>query len=79
MHRVPQDADVHRLVSLREIRDTLRGLPGLSVSHRRTGWVPDFAPRFSLPLFGVLERALEAVPGIRTFSAHNVVLVRKIA
>ena len=79
MHRVPQDADVHRLVSLREIRDTLRGLPGLHVSHRRSGWVPDFAPRFSLPLLGIVERALEAVPGVRAFSAHNVVLVRKTA
>ena len=77
MRRVPQDADVHRLVPRGEILATLRGIPGLSVTCLRSGWVPDFAPRWSLPLLGPLERALEALPGIRALSAHNVVLVRK--
>jgi hypothetical protein len=77
MSRVPQDADVHRLVPLREILATLRGLPGLSVRYRRSGWVPDFAPRWSLRLFALVERTLEALPGVRALSAHNVVLVRK--
>jgi ubiquinone/menaquinone biosynthesis C-methylase UbiE len=77
MHRVPQDADVHRLVSRGEILDTLRGLPGLSVRCLRSGWVPDFAPRWSLRALGVLERTLESVPGIRALSAHNVVLAHK--
>ena len=79
MRRVPQDADVHRLVPLGEILGTLRGIPGLSVTCVRSGWVPDFAPRWSLRLLGLVERALEAVPGIRALSAHNVVLVRKAA
>jgi len=79
MSRVPQDDDVHRLVPLREILRTLRPLPGLSVRCVRSGWVPDFAPRWSLGALGVIERTLEALPGIRALSAHNVVLVRKTA
>jgi ubiquinone/menaquinone biosynthesis C-methylase UbiE len=79
MRRVPQDADVHRLVPLGEILGTLRGLPGLSVRYLRSGWVPDFAPRWSLRALGLVERALEATPGIRALSAHNVVLARKTA
>ena len=79
MRRVPQDADVHRLVSLGEILGTLRGLSGLNVRYLRSGWVPDFVPRWSLRLFAGLERALEAIPGVRALSAHNVVLVRKTA
>jgi len=79
MHRVPQDADVHRLVSLGEIMGTLRGIPGVRVEYRRTGWVPDFVPRWGLGFFAFAERTLESIPGIRTFSAHNVVLARKTA
>lgn len=64
---------------LGEILGPLRAIPGLSVTCVRSGWVPDFAPRWSLRLLGLVERALEAVPGVRALSALNVVLVRKAA
>jgi len=57
----------------------MRGVPGLSVRYLRSGWVPDFAPRWSLRLLAGLERTLEAIPLVRAVSAHNVVLARKTA
>ncbi len=77
MARVPQDQEPTRLIPQREITAAIAGDPSLQVDCGYRGWVPDFAPAWSLPLLGVVERALEAIPGVRTFSAHNVVVIRK--
>ncbi len=74
MRRVPQDEGDTRLVPLSEI---LAALDGASVQAFRRGWVPDFVPAWGLPALAILERTLEAVPGIKAFAAHNVVIVRK--
>ena len=77
MARVPQDEEDTRLVSLNEILDALKTSPNVRIDHTRCGWIPDFAPSWSLPVMSLLERGLESIPGIRTLSAHNVVLARK--
>lgn len=74
MARVPQDEEETRLVSLGEI---IGALNGHDLSTSRLGWVPDFTPPWALPLAASVERLLEAIPGVRAFSAHNVVVVRK--
>ena len=77
MRRVPQDEGDTRLVPLEEIMGALRQTEGCSVRFTRSGWIPDFAPPWSLPALKVLEDVLERLPGISSFSAHNVVVVRK--
>lgn len=77
MARVPQDQEPTRLVPHTEMIAALRGAPGLHIECLQRGWIPDFAPGFSLPLLGVVERVLEGLPGIRAFSAHNVLVVHK--
>lgn len=76
MRRVPQDEEETRLVSLGEIT---RALNGQDVSASRRGWVPDFTPPWALRFVASVERLLEAMPGVRALSAHNVVVVRKPA
>lgn len=76
MARVPQDEEETRLVSLGEIKAALNGA---RVRARRMGWVPDFIPPWGLPVVARIERILEAIPGVRALSAHNVIVVRKPA
>ena len=77
MRRMPQDAEATRLIPLEEILAVLDRTEGCTVRFSRSGWVPDFAPAWSLPAFTVLEQVLERLPGISSISAHNVVVVRK--
>jgi len=77
MRRVPQDEEDTRLIPLEEILGVLHQTKGCSVRFTRSGWIPDFAPPWSLPVLKVLEDVLERLPGISSFSAHNVVVVRK--
>ena len=77
MRRVPQDEEDTRLIPLEEILGVLHQTEGCSVRFTRSGWIPDFAPPWSLPALKVLENVLERLPGISSFSAHNVVVVRK--
>jgi ubiquinone/menaquinone biosynthesis C-methylase UbiE len=77
MARVPQDQEPTRLVPQREITAPVSQDPTLSIACTYHGWVPDFAPSWSLPLAGMLERVLEALPVVRERSAHNVVVIRK--
>lgn len=76
MKRLPQDSGEERLVPLEEILSCLRG-KAVSLEARRLGFVPDFAPRRLLWLFAVLERAAEALPIVKEFAAHNVVIARR--
>jgi ubiquinone/menaquinone biosynthesis C-methylase UbiE len=75
MARLPQDAGRTRLVPAREI---LAAVPtGQPARLRRLGWTPEFTPRALMPAMVVLERVLEALPGVNALSAHNVVVVEK--
>ncbi|MSQ09504.1 MAG: hypothetical protein EXR52_00640 [Dehalococcoidia bacterium] len=77
MARVPQDQEATRLIPQHEITEAITEDAALQVDCLYRGWVPDFAPAWSLPVLGVVERILEAIPGVRTFSAHNVIVIRK--
>jgi hypothetical protein len=43
----------------------------------RLGMMPEFMPRALLPVAELLERAVEATPGLRSYCAHNVVVATK--
>lgn len=77
MARVPQDQEHTRLVPVSELLAALDAATPVVARAGCAGWVPEFVPRWSLPLLTVVERALEAVPGVRGFGAHNVLVVRK--
>jgi SAM-dependent methyltransferase len=77
MRRVPQDNGTERLAPMREL---LAGLTRGGARVRRAerlGLMPEFIPRWLLPAAAVLERRVEATPGLRAFCAHNVVLAVK--
>jgi len=79
MKRVPQDTGAERLIPEAEIVDGLRAAGAPTLSSSQLGLVPDFAPRSLLPLVAAIERAVEAIPGLRRLCAHNVVLAAKVA
>ncbi len=77
MRRVPQDTGAERLVPLPELVAGLRNAGADIVRTERLGLMPDFVPRWLLAPAAVVERAVEATPGLRRFCAHNVVLAIK--
>jgi SAM-dependent methyltransferase len=78
MKRWPQDNGDERLVALEEILGGLRDQPIARISWWRSGWMPEFIPRMGMPLMTLAERLLESTPGIRRYSAHNVVVATRI-
>lgn len=76
MRRVPQDIGTERLVGMREVRAGLAP-HGMTIWHKRMGFVPDFTPRKALKAVARLEGFAESIPGLRLFAAHNVVVARK--
>jgi SAM-dependent methyltransferase len=77
MRRLPQDDEDTRLVPAGEIVHALHAAGAHDLRVVRSGWVPDFAPRWALPGFQGLEALLERVPLVRELAAHNVVVVRR--
>lgn len=77
MSRVPQDSGQERLVPMSELLADVKRA-GLS-AHRvgRSGFTPDFLPRWLASPWFWIERAAEALPGINLLAAHNVVVARK--
>ncbi|HZU05173.1 MAG TPA: class I SAM-dependent methyltransferase [Chloroflexota bacterium] len=75
MRRLPQDEEDTRLVPAGEILRAVRAAGADTVEVVRSGWVPDFAPRWALPAFQQLERVLEQIPLVKELAAHNVVVV----
>src|SRR5919202_1804312 len=41
----------------------------------RSGWMPDFAPRWATGAFEIAETMLELLPLVKELSAHNVIVV----
>ena len=77
MKRVPQDTGQERLISVRElVRPFVSG--GYSYEVFKKGLVPDFAPKWLMKLFKLIERLFECVPVLNLFAAHNVVVVKKL-
>lgn len=77
MRRVPQDTGEERLVPMEELLADVK-VAGLEViSARRMGLVPDFLPALLLAPWRLVERAVETVPVVRRWAAHNVVVARK--
>ncbi len=77
MARVPQDTGAERLIPEAEIVAGLGAGGARPITRAQLGLVPDFAPPALMPLVATLERAVEAVPGLRRLCAHNVVLAVK--
>jgi SAM-dependent methyltransferase len=77
MRRVPQDNGTERLIPQRELVAGLRAAGAEVVRAERSGFVPEFVPRSCIGVAAAVERAIEATPGLRKMTAHNVVLARK--
>lgn len=76
MSRVPQDTGEERLIPEPELVSGLvsAGAQVLTVHH--LGLVPDFTPRWALPLAAAAEWVVEHTPFVNRFTAHNVVVAR---
>jgi hypothetical protein len=77
MRRVPQDTGVERLIPAAELVAAANGPDVSRIQVYQMGFVPDFAPRWSMPIFRTIERAIEASPLRTWLAAHNVVVVKK--
>jgi SAM-dependent methyltransferase len=77
MRRVPQDTGAERLVPLPELVAGLREAGADILCTERLGLMPEFVPRWLLGPAAAIERAVESIPGLRCFCAHNVVLAIK--
>lgn len=77
MARVPQDTGEERLISEAEIISGLRAAGGQIVLSKQLGAIPDFTPPQAMRVAAALERAVEGTPGLRSLSAHNVIVATK--
>lgn len=77
MKRVPQDTGAERLIPEREFVDGLAEGGAEATELVPLGMVPDFTPRPLLGAAAALERAIERMPLLSRFCAHNVVFARK--
>ncbi len=77
MKRVPQDVGSERLASMEELLAGLAAAGAAIERADRLGMMPEFVPQALLPLAALLERGVEATPGLRSYCAHNVVVARK--
>jgi SAM-dependent methyltransferase len=76
MRRLPQDDEDTRLVPAGEILRAVDAAGAARVTVVRSGWVPDFTPRWGLGAVEAAEAILERLPLVRSLSAHNVVVAR---
>jgi SAM-dependent methyltransferase len=77
MKRVPQDVGSERLASMEELLAGLTAAGATIVRAERLGMMPEFMPQALLPVAALLERGVEATPGLRSYCAHNVVVASK--
>jgi SAM-dependent methyltransferase len=77
MAKVPQDIGVERLVPMDELTGGLRAAGATILRAERLGLMPEFVPRTLVGVFAAVERAVESIPGLRRYCAHNVVLATK--
>jgi len=77
MKRVPQDVGSERLASMEELVAGLTAAGATLERADRLGMMPEFVPQALLPLAALLERGVEATPGVRSYCAHNVIVASK--
>jgi SAM-dependent methyltransferase len=77
MKRVPQDVGSERLASMEELLAGLTAAGATIERAERLGLMPEFMPQALLPVAALLERGVEATPGLRSYWAHNVVVASK--
>jgi len=77
MARAPQDSGAERLATAAEVGAALRAAGAASWRLRRLGWIPDFAPRWLMPLFAAAQWVLERLPLVSRLGAHNVFVAVK--
>ncbi|MDQ6817504.1 MAG: class I SAM-dependent methyltransferase [Actinomycetota bacterium] len=77
MARVPQDTGEERLIGEDEIAAGLRAAGATILRSAQLGMVPDFTPPPALRAAAAIERAVEGIPIVRQFTAHNVILATK--
>jgi hypothetical protein len=77
MAKVPQDTGDERLVPESEICAALQECGVTSVRVVKSGFVPEFVPRWLMPPAVVAEKIVEATPLVRKLCAHNVVIAAK--
>ncbi|HRU04789.1 MAG TPA: methyltransferase domain-containing protein [Candidatus Brocadiia bacterium] len=77
MARAPQDSGAERLVAAAEVAAALRAAGAVSWRLRRMGWIPDFSPRWLMPVFVAAQWVLERVPLVSRLGAHNVFVAVK--
>lgn len=78
MKRVPQDTGEERLIPESEILAALKKAPVTVMESIQNGFIPDLAPRWSMPVFLWLERLVESHPLRRWLGAHNIVIAKKL-
>jgi SAM-dependent methyltransferase len=79
MRRLPQDRGDERLVPARLIRQVLNGCGMTHVHLRRMTFIPDFTPRWGLPIVKRIEPLMERIPALKFMAAHNVFTARRCA
>ncbi|MFN8661281.1 MAG: class I SAM-dependent methyltransferase [Thermomicrobiales bacterium] len=77
MKRVPQDVGSERLAPMEELIAGLTAAGARIERAERLGMMPEFVPQALLPVAALLERGIEAIPGLRSYCAHNVVVATK--
>src|SRR5581483_6754811 len=78
MRRIPQDTGEERLIPLEEVVADFRAAGATVIRAHRAGLVPDFVPPALLGLMQRIEAAVERLPGLSLFCAHNVVVACKL-
>jgi len=77
MRRAPQDTGAERLIPAEEIVRALEESGVRRIRVTQSGFVPEFVPRFLMPLARLAEAVVERAPLLRRFCAHNVIVARK--
>lgn len=77
MKKVPQDSGDERLIPADEIVAGLESGGARVARIIKSGFMPDFAPRFLMPVEALIERAVELTPLLRRLTAHNIVIAHK--
>lgn len=78
--KMPQDKVVEKAISPRKIIDFIKKQTNFTcdIDFYRNGWVPDFTPKKMLGLFKALEYRLENLPFLKLFSAHYIIVIKKL-
>ncbi len=76
LKKLPWDKNV-RLVPEEEIIDVAIKLKINLIKVFKKGFIPDFIPKFLMPMTVFCEKILEKIPSINNLAAHNVFVLKK--